>query len=92
MSLLTEAKTILHDGLAKLETLDEEALAAVEAIKGGNPAASSIFITLAGVAHLPDPMGILGSIDALLKAFAPQQGTGAQPSFQPAGPVVAGQA
>jgi hypothetical protein len=91
VSLLTEAKTILHDGLARLEALDEEAVAALEAIKGGNPAAASIYASLAAAAHLPDPLGILSSIDNLLKAFIPPADP-AVPSFTPAGPQVAGQA
>lgn len=93
MSLLTEAKTILHDGLAKLESLDEGALSVVEAAKV-NPSAVSIINTLASVAHLPDPQGLLSGADNMLKAFALllQQGTQNTAPQAASGPQIAGQA
>jgi hypothetical protein len=105
VSLFTEAKTILHDGLEKLEAVDEGAQGVVEAIKV-NPTAVSITNTLASIAHLPDPQGLLASADALLKSFgailsqgaqstalsAPDAQPAADPSLTPAGPSVAGQA
>jgi hypothetical protein len=96
-NLLTEAKNVLHDGLAKLEAIDEGAVNVMDAIKV-NQAGVSIVNTLASIAHLPDPMGLLSNIDSSLKAFAVvlQQGAQAtapaEPSFTPAGPVVGGQA
>lgn len=95
-NLLTEAKNVLHDGIAKLEAVDEAALGAVEAIKV-NPTGVSIVNTLASIAHIPDPMGLLASVDNTLKALAAllQQGAAPSepvPSFTPAGPQVGGQA
>lgn len=96
-NLLAEAKSILHDGLTRLENVDEAALSAVEAVKV-NPTGVSIVNTLASIAHLPDPQGLLATVDATLKAFAAVLAAGVQgadqpqPSFTPAGPVVGGQA
>jgi hypothetical protein len=105
VSVLTEGKTLLHDALEKIESLDEGAIGVVEAIKV-NPTAISITNTLASIAHLPDPQGLLGTADGLLKSFAallskgaadtalaaPDAQPAADPSYTPAGPQVAGQA
>lgn len=91
MSLLTEAKTILHDGLERLESIDEAALGVVDAAKV-NPTAVSIINTLASVAHLPDPGGLLAAADNTLKAFAAILQQGVASTGAPAGPQVAGQA
>ena len=106
VSVLTEAKTIAHDLIDKLESVDEGAQNFVEAIRV-NPTAISITNTLASIAHLPDPQGLLGTADGLLKSFAALLSKGAadtaltapdateqaaQPSYAPAGPQVAGQA
>jgi len=104
VTMLSEGKTLLHDALDKLESLDEGAIGVVEAIKV-NPTAISITNTLASIAHLPDPQGLLGSADGILKQFAAILSKGAadtaltttdatadQASFTPAGPQVAGQA
>jgi len=105
VTMLSEGKTLLHDALDKLESLDEGAIGVVEAIKV-NPTAISITNTLASIAHLPDPQGLLGSADGILKQFAAILSKGAadtaltttdatadaQPSYTPAGPQVAGQA
>ena len=105
-NVLTDIKAGAHDLLDKLETLDEGAIGVVEAIKV-NPTAISITNTLASIAHLPDPQGLLGTADGLLKSFAALLSKGAadtaltapdateqaaQPSYAPAGPQVAGQA
>jgi hypothetical protein len=66
VSALAEFKTILHDVLAKADEIDEAGVAAVEAIKV-SPAGVSIVNTLASVAHLPDPDGLLAGIDNMLK-------------------------
>jgi hypothetical protein len=101
MTVLAEAKTIFHDGLAKLEELDEGAIGVLSAVQV-NPTAVSITNTLASVAHLPDPQGLLANVDAILKTLAGTLAAGVrdtapaapaeQPSFTPAGPSVAGQA
>ena len=105
MNVLTDIKAGAHDLIDKLESLDEGAIGVVEAIKV-NPTAISITNTLASIAHLPDPQGLLSSADVLLKSFAaalasgaqstalaaPDAAQGDQASFTPAGPVVAGQA
>lgn len=88
-----------HAFLEKLDTVDEAAVGVVEAIKV-NPTAISITNTLASIAHLPDPQGLLSSADVLLKSFALALSKGeqdtapaaAEASFTPAGPQVAGQA
>lgn len=99
MSLIAEAKTALHDGLAKLETLDESALAKLEAVQG-HPAALDAFNTLAGLAGLGNlPSEAIAGVTAVLKATLamlapaaaqPEQPIAPQPV--PAGPQVAGQA
>ena len=106
MNVLTDIKAGAHDLIDKLESLDEGAIGVVEAIKV-NPTAISITNTLASIAHLPDPQGLLGTADGLLKSFAALLSKGAadtaltapdapeqgdQASFAPAGPQVAGQA
>jgi hypothetical protein len=105
VTVFSEAKTIFHDGLEKLESIDEGAIAVVEAIKV-NTTAISIANTVASVAHLPDPDGLLAGGDALLKTIATalkraEQATApaedaapadGAPSFTPAAPVVGGQA
>jgi hypothetical protein len=103
VSAFTEAKTILHDGLEKLEAIDEGAQNVVEAIKV-NPTGVSIVNTVASVAHLPDPQGLLSSADVLLKSFAAALAKAAQDTAQAAqadapadaqsfaGPAVGGQA
>src|ERR1700751_5047870 len=68
-NLLADAKAILHEGLAKLETLDEGVVNVTDPISA-NPTAVTIANTLAGIAHLPDPMGLLGVVDSTLKSFA----------------------
>ena len=89
VSAVAEAKNILHDVLAKLETVDEAGQAAIEAIRV-NPIGISIVNTVASIAHLSDPDGILAAIDNMLKtgaavlvhaaqATAPADDTGMQP-------------
>ena len=105
-NVLTDIKAGAHDLIDKLESLDEGAIGVVEAIKV-NPTAISITNTHASIAHLPDPQGLLGSADGILKQFAAILSKGAadtalttpadpeqaaQPSYAPAGPQVAGQA
>jgi hypothetical protein len=94
-NLLTDAKSIFHDGITKLEGLDEAAIGVVEAIKV-NPTAVSITNTLASVAHLPDPSGLLGGADTLLKSLAAALSAGAaatapEPATAPATDTTAGQ-
>ena len=104
VNVLTDIKAGAHDLIDKLESLDEGAIGVVEAIKV-NPTAISITNTLASIAHLPDPQGLLGTADGLLKSFAALLSKGAadtaltapdapadQAPFTPAGPQVAGQA
>jgi hypothetical protein len=95
-NLFADVKAILHDGLEKLETIDEGAVGVVEAAKV-NSTAVSIINTVAGIAHIPDPDGLLAGADAFLKTIAAAiakgvtdtaPGTGAPV----AGPSVAGQA
>jgi hypothetical protein len=69
MSLLTEAKTILHDGLAKLETVDEAAAAKLEAIQA-NPGAMAVVDSLLGVLHLPPEL--VQTAENVLKYLAVQ--------------------
>ena len=103
-NVLTDIKAGAHDLIDKLESLDEGAIGVVEAIKV-NPTAISITNTLASIAHLPDPQGLLGSADGILKQFAAILSKGAadtaltttdatadQASLTTAGPQVAGQA
>jgi hypothetical protein len=104
-NVLTDIKAGAHDLIDKLESLDEGAIGVVEAIKV-NPTAIGITNTLASIAHLPDPQGLLGTADGLLKQLAALLSKGAadtaltapdgqpapDPSFAPAGPQVAGQA
>lgn len=102
VTVFSEGKTLLHDALEKIESVDEAVVGVVEAIKV-NPTAISITNTLAGIAHIPDPDGDLTAIDSLLKvvgaklaraaqATAPADAQGDQASLTPAGPQVAGQA
>lgn len=100
VTVFSEGKTLLHDALEKIESVDEAAVGVVEAIKV-NPTAISITNTLASIAHLPDPQGLLSGVDGLLKSFAPllakgvadtAPAQGEQASFTPAGPAVGGQA
>ncbi|MGH9056353.1 MAG: hypothetical protein ACRDYY_10920 [Acidimicrobiales bacterium] len=96
MSVFTEAKAIGHELLEKLEAVDENAVAAVEAIKV-NPTGVSIVNTVASVAHLPDPMGLLAGADAFLKTIGAALAAGVTataPAGAPdtAGPQISGQA
>ena len=96
MSLFTEAKAKAHAFIEDLEQIDENAIGAVEAIKI-NPTGVSIVNTVASIAHLPDPQGLLSGADALLKTLAAALAAGAAatvPDVQasPAMPQVAGQA
>jgi hypothetical protein len=52
VSLLTEVKTGLHDVVGKLEGIDEEAVAKLEAISA-NPGAVEVMNVLSGVLHVP---------------------------------------
>lgn len=92
---LDELRAVAHNVVDKIEAADEAAIGVVEAIKV-NPTAVSITNTLASVAHLPDPQGLLSVADGLLKSLAAALQAGAaataEPSFTPAGPQVAGQA
>jgi hypothetical protein len=90
VSLLDEIENDIHAVAAKFQAVDKAAVGALDAIKA-NPVTYSIYVSLANSAHVPDPGGILGSIDNLLKAFAGSAAP-AEPSFTPAGPQVAGQA
>ena len=89
VSLLDEIENDIHAVAAKFQAVDKAAVGALDAIKA-NPVTYSIYVSLANSAHIPDPAGILGSIDNLLKAFA--VAAPAEPSFTPSGPTVAGQA
>lgn len=96
VSLFTEAKAIGHDLIDKLEQVDENAISAVEAIKV-NPTGVSIVNTVASIAHLPDPQGLLSGADAFLKVIAAGLAsaaatTQADPAQAVSGPSVAGQA
>jgi len=90
VSLLDEIENDIHAVAAKFQAVDKAAVGALDAIKA-NPVTYSIYVSLANSAHVPDPGGILGSIDNLLKAFAGSPAP-AEPQFTPAGPQVAGQA
>ena len=95
-NLLAEAKMRLHDILADLETVDENAVGALMAAKS-NPVAVSIISTVAAAAHLPDPDGLLAAADNMLKvaaaalAHAAQATAAADGSVQPAQPTAAAQ-
>ena len=100
VSLFTEAKSIFHDGLERLEAIDENAIGAVEAIKV-NPTGVSIVNTVASVAHLPDPQGLLAGADTFLKTIATAIAAAAaatapsaplEPAATATGPQIAGQA
>lgn len=67
-NVLADIKSILHDVVAKAESIDEGVVGVVEAAKV-NPTAVSIINTAAGIAHLPDPDGLLAQADSLLKTF-----------------------
>lgn len=98
-TVFTEAKSILHDVVAKLETIDEGAVQVVEAAKV-NPTAVSIINTTAAIAHIPDPDGLLTQADSMLKALASALNRAAAATEaskqadpqQAAGPQIAGQA
>lgn len=68
-NLLAEAKNALHDVLEKLESVDENTVAALETAKD-NPVAVSIINTVLSVAHLPDEDSLLTIADSALKGFA----------------------
>jgi len=89
----TDVKNFAEATAAKFQAVDKEALAVIDAAKA-NPVTWSIVATAGRAAGLSDPMGVLNSIDALLKAFAPPpaETPAAEPSFTPSGPQVAGQA
>jgi hypothetical protein len=95
-SFFADIKAKAHTFVDDLEQIDENAISAVEAIKV-NPTGVSIVNTVASIAHLPDPQGLLSGADAFLKVLAAGIASAAAataPDVQaaPAGPAVAGQA
>lgn len=91
VSLLAEIKTDLANLAAKAEHIDEEAVTKLEAVTA-HPEALDAFNTLAHLAGLPLPSGVISGITAGLKAVAAMMAPVAAPQPVPAGPVVAGQA
>jgi hypothetical protein len=69
MSVFTEAKSILHDAIAKIESVDEAAVAVTEQISV-NPVGVAIVNEVAAIAHIPDPQGLLPGALAMLKAVS----------------------
>lgn len=67
MSVFTEGKQLLHDGLAKLETFDDDALGALEAISG-NPEAMALLKTAAAAVGVPGlAPGVIAGAESVLK-------------------------
>lgn len=96
MSLFTEAKAKAHAFVDDLEHIDENAVAAVEAV-AVSPTGVGIVNEIAAIAHIPDPQrlldGLLNAAKAISAALrAADAATAATAQAIPAGPVVAGQA
>lgn len=95
-NVFAEAKSIGHELIDKLEGLDENAIAAVEAVKA-SPTGVSIVNEIAAIAHIPDPAGLLNGLLSAAKAvsgalLAADAATAATAAAVPSGPSVAGQA
>lgn len=92
---VAEIENDVHNLVAKFEQVDKAALNKLDQVRA-NPKTAEAFELIAAVAHV-DPGPIFDGAVAVLRALAglaasAEPGTGAQPSFTPAGPVVAGQA
>lgn len=92
MSFFADLKADADALAGKLRSVDENALNALEAILA-NPKTAEAFSLIASVSHV-DPGPYFDGAIGILKVVAGQPAavSGPQPSFQPAGPTVAGQA
>lgn len=96
MSFITDLKAEAHALAAKVETIDEAAMADFEAVIN-HPEALAVFKDVAQLVHLNVTPGVIsgvtGGLKTILGMFAPAQAAApAEAVPAPAGPVVGGQA